>query len=174
MGLNKRTQKPCGFAFVEFNSRHEAELALDTLNAAKIDLRQIRIDWDYGFRWGRQYGRGRSGGQVRDEFLENEDKERPKYRPRENGEGGFRNKRQKTGDQDNDNGFAANEETKTTEGGDDPWTKLQKEDTEQIEARGDWEKSSATMGENTPVVVKKDPWANNEELQASAEASTNQ
>ena len=80
MGLNKRTKRPCGFCFVEYETRDAAELALDCFNAGKVDQRQIRIDWDFGFIWGRQYGRGRSGGQVRDEFLEEEDMERPRPR----------------------------------------------------------------------------------------------
>lgn len=53
MGLNKKSQKPCGFAFVEYETRKEAERALDLLNAGKIDQRQIRIDWDWGFVHGR-------------------------------------------------------------------------------------------------------------------------
>ena len=38
------------------------------LDGSKLDERYIRIDLDPGFREGRQYGRGRRGGQVRDEF----------------------------------------------------------------------------------------------------------
>lgn len=34
------------------------------INGTKIDDRIIRTDWDAGFIEGRQYGRGRSGGQV--------------------------------------------------------------------------------------------------------------
>ncbi len=30
-----------------------------------VDERPIRVDIDWGFQEGRQYGRGRSGGQVR-------------------------------------------------------------------------------------------------------------
>jgi len=78
MGLNKKTKKPCGFCFVEYATRKEAELAVDLLNASILDQRMIRVDWDYGFQMGRQYGRGRNGGQVRDEFNTNVDKDRPK------------------------------------------------------------------------------------------------
>lgn len=35
------------------------------LNGTKLDNRQLRVDIDYGFEEGRQFGRGRSGGQVR-------------------------------------------------------------------------------------------------------------
>lgn len=39
----------------------------------------IRCDWDRGFEEGRQYGRGKSGGQVRDEFRETFDEDRGGY-----------------------------------------------------------------------------------------------
>lgn len=38
------------------------------INGTKLDERVIRCDLDPGFKEGRQYGRGRSGGQVRDEY----------------------------------------------------------------------------------------------------------
>lgn len=34
------------------------------INGTRLDDRIIRTDWDAGFKEGRQYGRGRSGGQV--------------------------------------------------------------------------------------------------------------
>lgn len=37
-------------------------------NGTKLDERIIRCDLDPGFKEGRQFGRGRSGGQVRDEY----------------------------------------------------------------------------------------------------------
>jgi nuclear cap-binding protein subunit 2 len=37
-------------------------------NGTKLDERVIRCDLDPGFKEGRQFGRGRSGGQVRDEY----------------------------------------------------------------------------------------------------------
>lgn len=37
------------------------------INQTRLDDRIIRTDWDAGFIDGRQYGRGRSGGQVRRE-----------------------------------------------------------------------------------------------------------
>ncbi|XP_035751113.1 uncharacterized protein LOC104127082 [Egretta garzetta] len=33
------------------------------INGTRLDDRIIRTDWDAGFKEGRQYGRGRSGGQ---------------------------------------------------------------------------------------------------------------
>lgn len=38
------------------------------INSSKLDERIVRSDLDHGFREGRQFGRGRSGGQVRDEY----------------------------------------------------------------------------------------------------------
>ncbi len=38
------------------------------VNGTRLDDRIIRTDWDTGFIEGRQYGRGKSGGQVRDEY----------------------------------------------------------------------------------------------------------
>lgn len=34
------------------------------INGTRLDDRIIRTDWDAGFVEGRQYGRGKSGGQV--------------------------------------------------------------------------------------------------------------
>ncbi|KAJ8608874.1 hypothetical protein CTAYLR_005261 [Chrysophaeum taylorii] len=67
MGLNRHSKTPCGFCFVE---HYTAEAALE--NVARItglvlDDRILRSELDFGFREGRQYGRGQSGGQVRDD-----------------------------------------------------------------------------------------------------------
>ena len=43
------------------------------LKYERLDERIIRVDWDIGFVEGRQFGRGRSGGQVRDELRTYED-----------------------------------------------------------------------------------------------------
>ncbi len=53
MGLNKAEKTPCGFCFVEYSTRDEAAQALDCLNLQMIDGRQVRIDWDPGFKYGR-------------------------------------------------------------------------------------------------------------------------
>lgn len=39
------------------------------INGTRLDDRIIRTDWDAGFKEGRQYGRGRSGGQVSRQVL---------------------------------------------------------------------------------------------------------
>lgn len=45
--------------------RCDAEAAVRYLNGTVLDDRAIRVDHDWGFVEGRQWGRGRSGGQVR-------------------------------------------------------------------------------------------------------------
>lgn len=48
-----------------FYTRKDAEIAMETLNQTRLDERTVRVDWDAGFAEGRQYGRGKHGGQVR-------------------------------------------------------------------------------------------------------------
>ncbi|XP_075014441.1 nuclear cap-binding protein subunit 2 isoform X2 [Calonectris borealis] len=63
MGLDKVKKTACGFCFVEYYARGDAENAMRYINGTRLDDRIIRTDWDAGFKEGRQYGRGRSGGQ---------------------------------------------------------------------------------------------------------------
>lgn len=65
MGLDRQKMTPCGFCFVIYYIRADAEDCIKYLNGTMLDDRPIRIDFDWGFRDGRQFGRGRSGGQVR-------------------------------------------------------------------------------------------------------------
>lgn len=44
--------------------REDAEDAMRCINGTRLDDRIIRTDWDAGFVEGRQYGRGKHGGQV--------------------------------------------------------------------------------------------------------------
>lgn len=67
MGLDRIKKTPCGFCFVEYFTRADAEKSVHYLCDTKLDERTIRVDYDTGFEEGRQYGRGKSGGQVRDE-----------------------------------------------------------------------------------------------------------
>lgn len=68
MGLDKHRKTPCGFCFLEYYTRKDAENCMRYINGTRLDDRIIRTDWDAGFKEGRQYGRGKSGGQVRDEY----------------------------------------------------------------------------------------------------------
>ncbi|KAI8812048.1 cap-binding protein CBP20 [Cladochytrium replicatum] len=68
MGLNKNTFTPCGFCFVEYYKHEDAVDCVKYVGWSKVDEREVRVDLDVGFEDGRQFGRGMSGGQVRDEF----------------------------------------------------------------------------------------------------------
>ncbi|CAK9022943.1 unnamed protein product [Durusdinium trenchii] len=76
MGLNRRDKYPCGFCFVEYFTHEQAEQAVNLLNKITLDDRVIRVDLDAGFTEGRQFGRGESGGQWRDDFREDVDEGR--------------------------------------------------------------------------------------------------
>ncbi|KAA8909906.1 hypothetical protein TRICI_004343 [Trichomonascus ciferrii] len=79
MGLDRFNKTPCGFCFVEYYTHQEALDCVKYLNQTKLDDRIIRVDLDPGFKEGRQYGRGISGGQVRDEFRDDYDPGRGGY-----------------------------------------------------------------------------------------------
>ncbi|GIY65214.1 nuclear cap-binding protein subunit 2 [Caerostris extrusa] len=79
VGLDRFKKTPCGFCFVEYYTREDATKAMQYVNGTKLDDRIIRTDWDAGFVEGRQYGRGRSGGQVRDEYRTDYDMGRGGY-----------------------------------------------------------------------------------------------
>ncbi|XP_061363652.1 nuclear cap-binding protein subunit 2 isoform X2 [Gastrolobium bilobum] len=79
MGLDKNTKTPCGFCFVLYYSREDTEDACKYISGTILDDRPIRVDFDWGFQDGRQWGRGRSGGQVRDEYRTDYDPGRGGY-----------------------------------------------------------------------------------------------
>jgi nuclear cap-binding protein subunit 2 len=68
MGLNRNTKTPCGFCFVDYFSHQHACDAVFFLSGIQLDERVIKVELDYGFEEGRQYGRGLEGGQRRDDF----------------------------------------------------------------------------------------------------------
>ncbi|EPQ58762.1 hypothetical protein GLOTRDRAFT_104101 [Gloeophyllum trabeum ATCC 11539] len=73
MGLDRNTRTPCGFCFVEYYTHEEALASMRYISGTKLDERIIRCDLDLGYKDGRQFGRGRSGGQVRDEHRQDYD-----------------------------------------------------------------------------------------------------
>lgn len=79
MGLDRFNKTPCGFTFVEYETPEEALFGLRYLNQTKLDDRTLQIDLDPGFVEGRQFGRGKSGGQVQDENREYYDAGRGGY-----------------------------------------------------------------------------------------------
>ncbi|KAI0167486.1 nuclear cap-binding protein subunit 2 [Pestalotiopsis sp. NC0098] len=76
MGLDRFQKTPCGFCFVEYYTHQDALDCLKYIGGTKLDERIIRTDLDPGFEEGRQYGRGKSGGQVRDEYRDDFDEGR--------------------------------------------------------------------------------------------------
>lgn len=49
---------------VRYYSREDTEDCVKYISGTILDDRPIRVDFDWGFQEGRQWGRGRSGGQV--------------------------------------------------------------------------------------------------------------
>ncbi|ERS99769.1 nuclear cap-binding protein subunit 2 [Sporothrix schenckii 1099-18] len=76
MGLDRFNKTPCGFCFVEYYTHQDALDCMKYIGGTKLDERIIRTDLDPGFQEGRQYGRGKSGGQVRDEYRDDFDEGR--------------------------------------------------------------------------------------------------
>ncbi|KAF2747230.1 nuclear cap-binding protein subunit 2 [Sporormia fimetaria CBS 119925] len=79
MGLDRFQKTPCGFCFVEYYNHQDALDCMKYIGGTKLDERIIRTDLDEGFAEGRQYGRGKSGGQVRDEYRDTFDPGRGGY-----------------------------------------------------------------------------------------------
>ncbi|CAB99394.1 nuclear cap-binding complex small subunit [Schizosaccharomyces pombe] len=79
MGVDRFTKTPCGFCFVEYFENQDALDSLKYISRTSLDERIIRADLDHGYEEGRQYGRGASGGQVRDEMREEFDPGRGGY-----------------------------------------------------------------------------------------------
>ncbi|CDR38758.1 CYFA0S02e05380g1_1 [Cyberlindnera fabianii] len=79
MGLDRFNYTPCGFCFVIYYNTEDAINAVKYLNGTKLEDRVIEIDLDPGFEEGRQFGRGQSGGQVKDEMRFEYDSARGGY-----------------------------------------------------------------------------------------------
>ncbi len=58
---------------MEYHLHNEALASMRYISGTKLDERVIRCDLDPGYQEGRQFGRGKSGGQVRDEYREEYD-----------------------------------------------------------------------------------------------------
>lgn len=93
MGLDRAVKTPCGFCFIEYHNHEHALFCKKYLDGMKLDERFIRIDYDYGFKEGRQFGRGRRGGQVRDEHRNEYDEGRGGWGPRGSPQDSFSKRR---------------------------------------------------------------------------------
>lgn len=105
MGLNNITKTPCGFCFVEYYTHENAAAALKYISGTVCDGKIIRCDLDSGFKQGRQYGRGSSGGQARDDRRQSyeDEQERDKIRqPHHKKSTGKRDRRSNINDKSND------------------------------------------------------------------------
>jgi nuclear cap-binding protein subunit 2 len=49
MGLDRFKKTPCGFCFVEYYTRVDAENCIKYINGTRLDDRVVRADWDAGF-----------------------------------------------------------------------------------------------------------------------------
>ncbi|KAI5953561.1 hypothetical protein KGF54_002933 [Candida jiufengensis] len=67
MGLDRNKLTPCGFCFVIYRTEDGALNAMKYLQSTVLDGHNISIDLDPGFREGRQFGRGKHGGQAAQE-----------------------------------------------------------------------------------------------------------
>ncbi|EJW04342.1 hypothetical protein EDEG_01398 [Edhazardia aedis USNM 41457] len=68
MGINRNDRRPCGFCFVEYYTRKDAENCVKFISGFRLDGHFLKCDIDHGYCEGRELGRGESGGQVKDEF----------------------------------------------------------------------------------------------------------
>ena len=52
-------------SFCRFDTHEAAQLSVDYLSGLKLDGQTIRVEMDWGYSDGRQYGRASNGGQMR-------------------------------------------------------------------------------------------------------------
>jgi nuclear cap-binding protein subunit 2 len=67
-GINRIDLSPCGFCFVEFYHSKFGIFCILNLNGLKLNSRVLKVDIDEGFKEGRQYGRGKEGGQLKEDL----------------------------------------------------------------------------------------------------------
>ncbi|ELA41644.1 uncharacterized protein VICG_01277 [Vittaforma corneae ATCC 50505] len=65
MGINRGLLTFCGFCFVEFERKEDADNAIIFFKDFCLDGKFLKVDKDMGFAENRQYGRGVFGGTVR-------------------------------------------------------------------------------------------------------------
>ncbi|KAI5150769.1 nuclear cap-binding protein subunit 2 [Enteropsectra breve] len=77
MGINSNKLTPCGFAFVEYYNKEDAETAREFLKGFMLDGKPLAIDKDMGFVEGRQFGRGIFGNKMK---RDNYERQKRSYR----------------------------------------------------------------------------------------------
>ena len=118
MGLNQFTKTPCGFCFVEYYTHDHMAACVKYLSDTVCDDRVIRVDADGGFKPGRQFGRGKSGGQVRDERRKSVDSSRGFVMPTAPPKAPILGKRGRDDDLDNSADFDSSHGNRMVEGSD--------------------------------------------------------
>ena len=83
MGLNAQSHVPCGFCFIRFAHEAAARRAKWMIGGMRVDGRVCGVDFDQAFREGRQWGRGKTGGQIRDDHRSSYDEGRGGWGTRE-------------------------------------------------------------------------------------------
>lgn len=62
--MSSQNERCCDYFALRYYSREDAEDSVKYVSGTILDDRSVRVDFDWGFEEGRQWGRGRSGGQV--------------------------------------------------------------------------------------------------------------
>lgn len=63
-GINRIDLSQCGFCFIEFCYPKISIICFLNINGIRLYNRVLKIDLDEGFTEGRQFGRGKRGGQM--------------------------------------------------------------------------------------------------------------
>lgn len=90
MGLDRHRLTPCGFCFVIYKEESGSLNAMKYLKGTSLDSQNLEIDLDPGFTEGRQFGRGRFGGQMKQDIALAGDRGAHDGPPRRGFRGGFR------------------------------------------------------------------------------------
>ncbi|OQS03976.1 elicitin [Thraustotheca clavata] len=151
MGLDRIKKTPCGFCFVEYFNKDHAQACANFISSTKLDQRVIRCELDGGFREGRQYGRGTTGGQVRDDRRSKDD-----YDP---GRGGYGKKADDFGQTNHFRRVGGQKRERTESNGDYDRNTRQRDNTTEEE----------TKKEDNPRFRERD--SDNEELEVDLEAN---
>jgi len=92
MGLHAEKKTPCGFCFVVYYTRDDTEDCVKYINGTTLDDQAIRVDFDWGFQEGRQFGRGITGAQVRTDWSTGVYEQLKAQRVAQGGGGGYGNR----------------------------------------------------------------------------------
>lgn len=69
MGINRNFLTFCGFCFIEYYNKEDANKCKIWCDKLVFERKSLSVDKDYGFKEGRQYGRGVFGGKMKDDNV---------------------------------------------------------------------------------------------------------